>query len=94
MARIRQKVEQFQQFLQRNSELVSVPQRVQRHLWTRPDFLGAVFACGYSGVGVATYFEKLAHFLALVAKVVVVTADASQSKNKERIVWHFFTSHG
>ena len=56
MARIRKKLEQFQQFLQRNSELLSLPQRVHRHLWTRPDFLGAVFACGYSGVRVAAFF--------------------------------------
>ena len=56
MARIRKKLKQFQQFLQRNSELLSVPQRVHRHLWTRPDFLGAVFACGYSGVRVAAFF--------------------------------------
>ena len=28
--------------------------------------LGAVFACGYSGVRVAAFFEKLAHFLAFV----------------------------
>ena len=44
------------------------------------DFLGAVFACGYSGVRVAAFFEKLAHFLAFVVKVGVVTAEASQSK--------------
>ena len=79
MARIRQKLEQFQQFLQRNSALLSVPQRVQRHLWTRPDILGAVFACGYSGVRVAAFFEKLAHFLAFAAKVGVVAAEAYQS---------------
>ena len=35
MSRIRQKMERFQQFLQRNSELLSVPQRVHRRLWTR-----------------------------------------------------------
>ena len=34
MARIRQKLERFQQFLQRNRELLSVPQRVHRRLWT------------------------------------------------------------
>ena len=44
------------------------------------DFLGAVFACGYSGVRVAASFEKLAHFLAFVAKVGVVTAEAPQFK--------------
>ena len=44
------------------------------------DFLGAVFACGYSGVRVAAFFEKLAHFLAFVVKVGVVTAEASQSE--------------
>ena len=26
-------------------------------------FLGAVFACGYRGVRVAAFFEKLAHWL-------------------------------
>ena len=35
MARLRQKLERFPQFLQRNSELLSVPQRVHRRLWTR-----------------------------------------------------------
>ena len=39
-----------------------------------------VFACGYSGVRVAAVFEKLAHFLAFVVKVGVVTAEASQSR--------------
>jgi len=34
-----------------------------------------VFACGYSGVRVAAFFEKLAHFLAFVVKVGVVTAE-------------------
>ena len=38
MARARQKLEQFQQFLQRNSELVSVPRRVHRRLWARAIF--------------------------------------------------------
>ena len=41
-------------------------------------FLGAVFACGYSGVKVAAFFEKLAHFLAFVVKVGVITAEASE----------------
>ena len=44
------------------------------------DFLGAVFARGYSGVRVAASFEKLAHFLEFVVKVGVVTAEVSQSK--------------
>ena len=35
MARIRQKLERFQEFLQRNSEVLSVPQLVHRRLWTR-----------------------------------------------------------
>ena len=35
MARARQKLERFQQFLQRNSELLSVPRRFHRRLWTR-----------------------------------------------------------
>ena len=47
---------------------------------SRSFFLGAVFACGYSGVRVAAFFEKLAHFLAFVVKVGVVTAEASQSE--------------
>ena len=37
-----------------------------------------MFACGYSGVRVAAFFEKLAHFLAFVVKVGVVTAEASE----------------
>ena len=32
------------------------------------DFLGAVFACGYSGVRVAAFFEEMSHFLAFVVK--------------------------
>ena len=39
-----------------------------------------MFACGYSGVKVGAFFEKLAHFLAFVVKVGVVTAEASQSE--------------
>ena len=39
-----------------------------------------MFACCYSGVRVAAFFEKLAHFLAFVVKVGVVTAEASQSE--------------
>ena len=39
-----------------------------------------MFACGYSGVRVATFFEKLAYFLAIVVKVFVVAAEASQSE--------------
>ena len=39
-----------------------------------------MFAFGYSGVRVAAFFEKLAHFLAFVVKVGVVTAEASQSE--------------
>ena len=39
-----------------------------------------MFACGYSGVRVAAFFENLAHFLAFVVKVSVVTAEASQSE--------------
>ena len=35
MPRIRQKLERFQQFLQRNSEFLFVLQRVHRRLWTR-----------------------------------------------------------
>ena len=37
-----------------------------------------MFACGYSGVRVAAFFEKLAHFLEFVFKVGVITAEASQ----------------
>ena len=54
------------------------------------DFLGAVFACGYSGVRIAAVFEKLVHFLAFVVKVGVVTAEASQSE-KLREWMAFFT---
>ena len=39
-----------------------------------------MFACGYSGVRVAAFFEKLAHFFAFVVKVGVVTAEASLVK--------------
>ena len=39
-----------------------------------------MFACGYSGVKVAAFFEKLAHFLAFVVKVGVVTAEVSKSE--------------
>ena len=39
-----------------------------------------MFACGYSGVRVAAFFEKLAHFLSFVVKVGVVTTEASQSE--------------
>ena len=39
-----------------------------------------MFACGYSRVKVAAFFEKLAHFLAFVVKVGVVTVEASQSE--------------
>ena len=39
-----------------------------------------MFGCGDSGVRVAAFFEKLAHFLAFVVKVGVVTAEASQSE--------------
>ena len=39
-----------------------------------------MFVCGYSGVRVAAFFEKLAHFLAFVVKVGIVTAEASRSE--------------
>ena len=39
-----------------------------------------MFACGDSGVWVAPFFEKLAHFLTFVVKVGVVTTKAPQSK--------------
>ena len=39
-----------------------------------------MFACGYGGVRVAAFFEKLTHFLSFVVKVGVVTAEASQSE--------------
>ena len=39
-----------------------------------------MFACGYCGVRVAAFFEKLAHFLVFVVKVGVITAEASQSE--------------
>ena len=44
-----------------------------------------MFACGYSGVRVVAFFEKLAHFLAFVG---VVSAEASQSREIERMGWH------
>ena len=55
-------------------------------------FLGAVFACGYSGVRVAAFFEKLAHFLAFVVKVGVVTAEASQSEEVTDRLFQIFCS--
>ena len=39
-----------------------------------------MFACGDSGVWVALFFEKLAHFLLFVVKIGVVTVKAPQSK--------------
>ena len=45
-----------------------------------------MFACGCSGVRVAAFFEKLAHFLAFVVKVGVITAEASQSEKFLRVV--------
>ena len=39
-----------------------------------------MFAYGYSRVKVAAFFEKLAHFLAFVVEVGVVTVEASQSE--------------
>ena len=44
------------------------------------DFLGTMFACGDSGVWVAPFFEKLAHFLIFVVKIGVVTVKEPQSK--------------
>ena len=46
-----------------------------------------MFACGYSGVRIAAFFQKLAHFLAFVVKVGVVTAEAYQSEKLRK--WHF-----
>ena len=46
-----------------------------------------MFACGYSGVRIAAFFQELAHFLAFVVKVGVVTAEASQSEKLRK--WHF-----
>ena len=43
-----------------------------------------MFACGYSGVRVVAFFEKLAHFVAFVVKVSVVTAEASQSEEMRK----------
>ena len=40
------------------------------------DFLDAIFACGYSGVRVAAFFEKLAHLFTFVLKDGVVTTKA------------------
>ena len=47
----------------------------------------SMFACGYSGVRVATFFEKLAHFPALVVKVGVVTILIHQ--RPQRCSWNF-----
>ena len=41
------------------------------------DFLSTMFACGDSGVRVATCFEKLAHFFAFAYKIGVVTVVTS-----------------
>ena len=40
------------------------------------DFLGEMFACGYSRVRVAAFFGKLAHFLAFVVVVGVFATEA------------------
>ena len=40
------------------------------------DFSGEMFACGYSGVRIAGFFEKLAHFLAFVVVVGVLATEA------------------
>ena len=39
-----------------------------------------MFTCGDSGVKVAAFFEKLAHFLAFVVKVGVVTKETFRSE--------------
>ena len=52
------------------------------------DFLGAMFACGYSGVRVAAFFEELAHFLAFFIKVGVFTAEASHDQSKKLREWN------
>ena len=44
-----------------------------------------MFACGYSGIRVTAFFEKLAHFLAFVA---VVTTEAPQSKKLIMREWN------
>ena len=48
-----------------------------------------MFACGYSGVRVAAFFGKLAHFLEFVVKVGAVTAEASQSEKLRVMGSHF-----
>ena len=86
MARIRQKLEQSQQFLQRvdfypfrNGSIGTYgPDPIS---WAR--CLPVVTAES----GEPIFLEKPAHFLAFVAKVGVVTA--YQSEKKERMVWHF-----
>ena len=52
----------------------------RRYSRKRSASLLPVFACGYSGVRVVTFFEKLAHFLAFAVKVGVVTSEESQSE--------------
>ena len=39
-----------------------------------------MFACGYSGVRVAVFFEKLAHYLAFVVKVGVSVGEIERMK--------------
>ena len=56
-------------------------------------FLGRGVCLWLPRVRVAAFFEKLAHFLAFVVKVCVVTAEASQSE-KLREWMAFFTCCG
>ena len=55
-----------------------------------------MFACGCSGVRVAAFFEKLAHFLAFVVKVGVVTAEASESEKLKELegIFHLLWMRG
>ena len=48
-----------------------------------------MFGCGYSGVRVAAFLKKLAHFLAFVVTVGVVTEEASQSDKLREWHWNF-----
>ena len=48
-----------------------------------------MFACGYSAVRVAAFFGKLAHFLAFVGVVTVVTAESEKLRECDGIFYVF-----
>ena len=45
------------------------------------DFLCAMFACGYSGVRVAAFFETLAHFLAFGVAIAYYFRQAFENRS-------------